>query len=238
MKQMTLALLMSLFSVMSAIALSFSEARREAWYLTDKMAYELNLTPEQYDYVYQVNFDYLLHINTPSECRGRYWDYRNIDLYYILYDWQYNLYKMTSYFYIPIQWSNNTWKLVIYGHHKKGRFYFSKPTCYHSYHGGNWKNRNARTQSAYRDHSFKKDIGMRENYHKKQAIHSNQKPPSKSSSTTKDKKRPSVDRNRDNTKSSVPSSSRPQGKAQPTARPKTQTRPVSQGGSKKREFGR
>ena len=75
MKQMTLALLMSLFSVMTAIALPFSEARREAWYLTDKMAYELNLTPEQYDYVYQVNFDYLLHINTPYDCRGRYWDY-------------------------------------------------------------------------------------------------------------------------------------------------------------------
>jgi hypothetical protein len=238
MKQMTLALLMSLFSVMTAIALPFSEARREAWYLTDKMAYELNLTPEQYDYVYQVNFDYLLHINTPYDCRGRYWDYRNIDLYYILHDWQYNLYKVATHFYTPIQWRNNAWNFLVYKLYQHDKHYFSKPVCYHSYHGGNWKNRKAHSQSAYRHHSFKHGTGMRDNYHKGQSTHSVPKPIGKRSNISTEKQRPSVDRSRDKTRSTAPSSSRPLGKVQPTARPKTQTRPASQGNGKKRDFGR
>ena len=33
----------------STKAMSYEQARREAYFLTDKMAYELNLTPDQYD---------------------------------------------------------------------------------------------------------------------------------------------------------------------------------------------
>lgn len=36
-------------AVGSAKALSYVQAQREAWFLTDKMAYELNLTSEQLD---------------------------------------------------------------------------------------------------------------------------------------------------------------------------------------------
>lgn len=37
-------LVLSLFSAISMRGMSYSEARDRAWYLTDKMAYELNLT--------------------------------------------------------------------------------------------------------------------------------------------------------------------------------------------------
>ena len=49
MKRYLLTLLIVLAGTLSAKALSYSEARDRAWFLTDKMAYELNLTPDQYD---------------------------------------------------------------------------------------------------------------------------------------------------------------------------------------------
>ena len=75
------------------MAMDYEEARQRAWFLTDKMAYELNLTPEQYDRAYEINLDYLMSIRTASDCSGYYWEYRNADLRCILFDWQYNLFR-------------------------------------------------------------------------------------------------------------------------------------------------
>lgn len=63
-------LVLSLLSAISMRGMSYSEARDRAWYLTDKMAYELNLTQEQYDKAYQINLDYLMSIQTPTTARG------------------------------------------------------------------------------------------------------------------------------------------------------------------------
>ena len=52
------------------MAMDYEEARQRAWFLTDKMAYELNLTPEQYDIAYEINLDYLMSIRTASDCSG------------------------------------------------------------------------------------------------------------------------------------------------------------------------
>ncbi len=50
--------LVALFAfVASASAMSYEQARQQALFLTDKMAYELNLTEEQYEAAYEVNLE-------------------------------------------------------------------------------------------------------------------------------------------------------------------------------------
>ena len=92
MKKLLLTLMLSAVCFM-AKAINYEDARREAWFLTDKMAYELNLTSEQYDRAYQINLDYLLSLNTAADCYGYYWTYRDTDLRCILSSWQYALYS-------------------------------------------------------------------------------------------------------------------------------------------------
>lgn len=102
MKRILLSLLLVLLAF-SVKAMNYEDAREQAWFLTDKMAYELNLTPEQYDRAYQINLDYLMSLRTPSDCNGYYWTYRDADLRCILFDWQYNLYRTLTYFYHPVR---------------------------------------------------------------------------------------------------------------------------------------
>lgn len=45
MKRLLLLLILTLATASGIKAMSYEQARREAWFLTDKMAYELNLTP-------------------------------------------------------------------------------------------------------------------------------------------------------------------------------------------------
>ena len=65
---LTLALILSL--AVSANAMSYDQARDQALFLTDKMAYELNLTEDQYEAAYEVNLDYLMSINTYDDLYG------------------------------------------------------------------------------------------------------------------------------------------------------------------------
>ena len=76
-------------TVSTASAMSYEQARQQALFLTDKMAYELNLTDDQYEAAYEVNLDYLMGVNTYDDLYGAYWRQRNTDLSYILLDWQY-----------------------------------------------------------------------------------------------------------------------------------------------------
>ncbi len=65
MKKFILAMV-TLFTmtVSTASAMSYEQARQQALFLTDKMAYELNLTDDQYEAAYEVNLDYLMGVNT------------------------------------------------------------------------------------------------------------------------------------------------------------------------------
>lgn len=137
MKKMILIALMAVMTV-GASAMTYSEARNEALFLTDKMAYELNLTDEQYDAAYEINLDYLLGINSRSELYGTYWTVRNTNLAYILADWQYALYKAAAYFYRPLYWSDNVWHLSVYTIYTNRNYYYRpRPTVYVTYRGGN-----------------------------------------------------------------------------------------------------
>ena len=90
--------------VVSASAMSYSQAREQALFLTDKMAYELNLNDAQYEAAYEINLDYLMGINTYDDLYGVYWTRRNMDLSYILLDWQYRAFCAAHYFYRPLSW--------------------------------------------------------------------------------------------------------------------------------------
>ena len=61
MKKLIIALV-AMFSMTftTASAMSYEQARQQALFLTDKMAYELNLTDDQYEAAYEINLDYLM----------------------------------------------------------------------------------------------------------------------------------------------------------------------------------
>jgi len=101
-KIFTLAILMVMTIAMSANAMSYKDAKNEALYLSDKMAYELNLTAAQYEAVYEINLDYMMSVNDRSDVLGPWWDRRNADLMYVLTAYQYNKYVGLPYFYRPL----------------------------------------------------------------------------------------------------------------------------------------
>jgi hypothetical protein len=137
MKKMFFALMVMLTSTMAASAMSYEQARNEALFLTDKMAYELNLTDEQYEAAYEINLDYLMGVAGRDDVFGTYWERRNLDLSYILYDWQWNAYVAASYFYRPLYWEAGYWHFGIYRRYPhRDFFYFGRPHFYATYRGG------------------------------------------------------------------------------------------------------
>ena len=136
MKKMFFALMMMLTATVSANAMSYEQAREEALFLTDKMAYELNLTDEQYEAAYEINLDYLMGVTSRYDVYGTYWERRNLDLSYILLDWQWNAFIAASYFYRPLYWDAGYWHFGIYARYPhRDYFYFGRPHFYHSYRG-------------------------------------------------------------------------------------------------------
>lgn len=128
----------------AASAMSYSQAREQALFLTDKMAYELNLTDDQYEAAYEINLDYLLSVNSDDELYGDYWRWRNIDFSYVLLDWQYRLFCEAAYFYRPLYFSAGVWHFAIYARYPhRDYFYFHRPAVYVSYRGGHsWRQNN------------------------------------------------------------------------------------------------
>ena len=108
MKKILFILALTLISI-TTFGMSYERARENALFLTDKMAYELDLTEEQYEAAYEVNLDYLMGINTPDDVYAEYWRRRNIDLSYILFDWQYTRFCAIDYFYRPLYWHGGYW---------------------------------------------------------------------------------------------------------------------------------
>ena len=137
MKRFVLSLLALLTITVSASAMSYEQARDQALFLTDKMAYELNLTDEQYEAAYEINLDYLMRIDSYNDLYGAYWRQRNLDLSYILLDWQYRAYCDASYFYRPLYWDGGYWHFSVYSRYPhRDYFYFGCPNFVFTYHGG------------------------------------------------------------------------------------------------------
>ena len=139
MKKMMFVAMMMVMTI-TANAMSYKEAKKEALYLSDKMAYELSLTDAQYDAVYEINLDYMMSVNGRNDVYGVWWDRRNTDLQYVLTAYQYNKYIGLSYFYRPLTWKNGSWTFNVYTHYSnKSHFYKGHPKGYVSYKGGNNK---------------------------------------------------------------------------------------------------
>ena len=136
MKRCIITLIMAITTWQIANAMSYEQAREEALYLTDKMAYELNLNDQQYNDAYEINLDYFLSLNAERDLYEDYLSYRLSDLRHILYDWQYNLMIAADYFIRPVYWRSGGWYFSIYNHYNHGYFYYSYPTVYYSYRGG------------------------------------------------------------------------------------------------------
>lgn len=154
---------------LSTMAMSYEQARDRALFLTDKMAYELNLNDEQYEAAYEVNLDYLMSISTYDDLYGTYWTRRNMDLSYILFDWQYNAFCSAAYFYRPLVWTNGVWRFSIYVRYpNRTYFYFGRPAFYATYYGGHSWHRNG-GRSWYHGRTFgprpgESRFGMRDRY--------------------------------------------------------------------------
>ena len=150
-KMITLAMMMTI--AISANAMSYTAARNEALFLSDKMAYELNLTNAQYDAVYEINLDYMMSINGKNDAFGKWWNRRNNDLKYVLTVYQYEKYMKQSYFYRPLTWRNGYWNYNVYSHYtNKNQFYNGRPTSFGNYRGGN----NKKSTNYYADRNLNK----------------------------------------------------------------------------------
>lgn len=154
MKKIISALFLLFTVTVSANAMSYEQARQQALFLTDKMAYELNLNEAQYEAAYEINLDYLMNVMTPDDLYGVYWTRRNLDLSYIFLDWQYSAFCAASYFYRPLYWDAGFWHFGIYARYPhRDYFYFGRPSFVNVYRGGHsWHNNGDR--SWYRGRDF------------------------------------------------------------------------------------
>ena len=132
-------------------AMSNSKVRKETRFLTDKMAYELNLNTEQYNDVYEINYDFISGVRYVMDdvlygnewALNRYYDYldvRNDDLRWVLSSRQYTRFMQAEYFYRPIYTSGNRWYFRVYvTYTNHNHFYFPRPYHYRTYVGGHYR---------------------------------------------------------------------------------------------------
>lgn len=143
---MLFAVIMS--TVACHAAMSNSKVRKETRFLTDKMAYELNLNTAQYNDVYEINYDFISGVRYLMDdvLRGeewalnRYYDYldiRNDDLRWVLSRRQYSRFMQAAYFFRPIYVSGGHWSFRIYvTYTNPNHFYYPRPYHYRTYCGG------------------------------------------------------------------------------------------------------
>lgn len=144
---LTLTTLLLGYTLCSA-TMTNSRLRRETRFLTDKMAYELNLTRAQYNDVYEINYDFidnvrflmndvLMGYEWALDDYYRYLDLRNDDLRWVLSSYQYHTFMGADYFFRPIYVSGGNWAFRIYvTYSNRNHFFFPKPSHYRSYVGG------------------------------------------------------------------------------------------------------
>ena len=130
MKKMILMVMMMTIAI-STNAMTYNEARNEALFLTDKMAYELGLDDAQYDAVYNLNLDYLMGLNTRADLYGSRWSLRDRGLLRVLTPAQYRLYVNRGYFYRPVSWGRNALVFNIYSHYNRNHYFRHRPPMAH-----------------------------------------------------------------------------------------------------------
>lgn len=132
-------------------SMSTSKVRKETRFLTDKMAYELDLNTRQYNDIYEINYDFIYSVRNIMDyvVRGDEWavndyyealDIRNDDLRWVLNDSQYRRFMGADYFYRPIYVTGGRWNFRIYiNYPNRGLFYFGVPYHYRTYCGAHYR---------------------------------------------------------------------------------------------------
>ena len=171
MRRIILSIVAMLTISLSANAMTYEQARNEALFLTDKMAYELNLSSEQYEAAYEINLDYLMGVTSRNDVFGTYWERRNLDMSYILLEWQWNTFRAAAYFFRPLYWDAGYWHFRIYARYPRRHYlYFGRPAFYATYRGGHsWRHHgqhgyyHGRT-SHFRSNGSRNHGGMRDRW--------------------------------------------------------------------------
>lgn len=147
MKKVLFTLALAIATVVQCFALSPNEIRENARFLSDRMAYELNLTPAQYEDCYEINYDFIASINpimdgvvyghdNAIDSYYDYLDWRNDDLRYILNEVQYRTFMGLDYFFRPIYTMAGSWLFRIHQvYHDLTHFYYDVPGIYYHYRG-------------------------------------------------------------------------------------------------------
>ena len=131
--------------------MSTSKVRKETRFLTDKMAYELSLSTQQYNDAYEINYDFIYSVRNIMDyvARGYEWalddyyealDIRNDDLRWVLSDAQYRRFLGAEYFYRPIYVTGGKWSFRVYiNYPNRSLFYFGVPYHYRTYCGAHYR---------------------------------------------------------------------------------------------------
>ena len=151
MKRILFILLVVTASTTVMAGMSTSKVRKETRFLTDKMAYELDLNNPQYNDVYEINYDFIYSLRNIMDyvVRGDEWalddyyealDIRNDDLRWVLSDAQYRRFLGAEYFYRPIYVTGGRWNFRIYiNYPNRSLFYFGVPYHYRTYCGAHYR---------------------------------------------------------------------------------------------------
>lgn len=146
--------------VLASHAIPFEEARREALFLTDKMAYELNVNEAQYEALYEINLDYFMSLSSSRDVKGTHLNRRNYDINCVLTPMQYSKFYKADYFYTPAKWDAGVVLKVYTRYPNRSKMYRKAPYSYSVYRGSHsWANNG--NKSWYEGKDFKSDKAVR-----------------------------------------------------------------------------
>ncbi len=143
--------------VLTAAAMPYTDARNKAMFLTDKMAYELNLTESQLEAVYEINLDYMLNIEEEADMFGYNWEIRNRDMAQVLSNSQNSQYLASEWFYHPFTMNAEGLTMAVNDRYDNGQFLMQLPTEVLTYKGGH----NQMDASFYASQNFDKPETLR-----------------------------------------------------------------------------
>lgn len=154
MKRIFITLIAIAAASVNMMAMSSSKIKKETLFLTDKMAYELQLSDAQYNDAYEINYDFIYNIRNimddviegDDDALEEYYNFldtRNDDLRWVLNDRQYKRFLAIEYFYRPIVATGGSWSFRVYNiYPNRTTFYFDRPSHYNTYCGGHYRTYN------------------------------------------------------------------------------------------------
>lgn len=141
MKKLIITLVLVFAAVVNVNAMSKYRASREARFLTDKMAWELDLSYSQMEDVYEINYDYFRSLVSVYDNYTLAYEIRNEELSFVLTPRQWTRFMAIEYFYVPVRVRSYSWYFPIHNHYRKDHFYYDAPHAYSHYSGGHAHNK-------------------------------------------------------------------------------------------------